>query len=319
MISLSCGIAFCSDAIFAQPANGFYEGWEKHSSKKLRNTAMRNILEIRGDSLFLSSTVMQKTRRGWQTMDAVSVVYYYFGRIRGNNTDCSVLLMLNNCDYCGTRMYTDSLTGYHYPIWDTTLHRIEALSGSYNKGFIMAGIRYSNMKAPPYIYCSDARFFYDENNIRREDPPGQYALISEGIKELLNSDTLQYYCPIGDTLFICTQRWRKRYGKADSLLEQLEAKGFALEGLNRYCVFATRDSIYAIAERLKRPLRYIEIGAIHDRKISSIITLNYSLFLPTTVRHFKGGEHHSELWFEKVGERYILDRAFFEGWSRVER
>lgn len=147
-----------------------------------------NTILIDNDSIFLYKIPVQivKGKKIYSASDGA--FYYYYGAIKQVDISQIAYVTSHNCDYCGTMVREDSLTGFNFPIprFDT----LRIIKG--NNNLTIGKTLYKPLKQTKEFYFpARIMFYFDSNSISRRDPKGQYGLISQGIKNFLQTRQLR--------------------------------------------------------------------------------------------------------------------------------
>jgi len=297
---------FITAGTSAQLANGLYEGLEKNTAPYYHHC----LLLVAGDSLFLYKTPMLKVRGKMVPSASDGGFHYFYGAFSRRDTGTTIQLTEYNCDYCGHLMHIDSATGFMYPIprQDTF-----ALART-NLGFKIGAVAYHKSTSSPDDFPPRNLFYPDpdSNVIYRLDPKGQYALISTGIKNFLETKmlTLDH-----DTLRICLDR---KY--FDSVIESLDPGKIRLDTSNITLCFYTTAELKRLAATSARPVRYIQLTQIIDYWKAARIEMIYAILLPNSIHHFSEHEYHALFEYKKCANNYVLlGEPVPSGWSLVEQ
>jgi hypothetical protein len=182
-----------------------------------------------------------------------------------------------------------------------------------NLGFKIGTVAYHKSTRPPDVFPPRNLFYPDpdSNDIYRNDPKGQYALISTGIKNFLETKmlTLDH-----DTLRICLDR--KSF---DSVIETLDPGKIRLDTTNITLCFYTTAELKRLAATSARAVRYIQLTQIIDYWKAARIEMTYVISLPKCIHHFSEHEYHALFEYKKRGNEYVLlGEPVPPGWSLVE-
>ena len=271
-----------------------------------------NTVLIDNDSIFLYKIPVQivKGKKIYSASDGA--FYYYYGAIKQVDTLQIAYLTSHNCDYCGTMVRVDSLTGFNYPIPRLdTLRIIES-----NNNLTIGKTLYKPLKQTKEFYFPARRMFYfDSNSISRRDPKGQYGLISQGIKNFLQTKQLKLD---NDTLRVCIERYE--FFEQKKLIETLVANSFQIDTTNIHFDFFTRNQLRAKSELENKVIRYIEINEIIDYWKAARIELTYKIIVPKSIHKFSEKEYNNSFEYYKVRQKYELVGELPENsWGLIEQ
>ena len=144
-------------------------------------------------------------------------------------------------------------------------------------------------------------FYFDSNSISRKDPKGQYGLISQGIKNFLQTKQLKLD---KDTLRVCIERYE--FFEQKNLIETLVANSFKIDTTNIQFDFFTRNQLRTKSERENKVIRYIEINEIIDYWKAARIELTYKIIVPKSIHKFSEREYNNSFEYLKVEQIYKL-------------
>lgn len=217
-----------------------------------------------------------------------------------------------NCDYCGRLTYNDTVTGFHYP-----LPVFDSLKFSLKNGKLKLGkVIYDKIKLDSTNYFPAKSYFYlDSNSISRTNPKKQYGLISQGIKNFIQTGELKLD---GDTLRICVDRFDDYQEK--NLIESLDPNLFKIDTTNIVCKFYTKTQLNNLVPISTEPIRVIKIKKIIDYWKAARISLTYKIFLPKIIYNFSEKEYNNLFEYSKVGQTYELNGELPQNsWTLVEQ
>lgn len=300
----------------------FYRGLErmcwKNSKGKVecydepRKWYHENTILIENDSIFIYKTPLHivKGKKLYSASDGA--FYYYYGIIKNIDTSKVAYLTSYNCDYCARQVRIDTVTGYQYPVpvFDTlkikmTDNKIEIGENIYNK------LKLEKTE----FFPSKSLFYLDSNSISRRNPKGQYKLISQGIKNFLQTKDLKLD---NDTLRICVDRFDDY--EENNLIETLDEKLINIEGSNLVLKFYTNRELKELQRLLKKPIRVIKITDIIEYLNAARISLTYKIILPDKINNFSEREYNNIFEYKKVGQNYELIGNIPENsWGLIER
>jgi len=271
-----------------------------------------NLVMIENDSIFIYKVPLRivGNRKYYSASDGA--FYYFYGVIRQSVDSKTAYLASFNCDYCGKLTYMDSLTGYNYPkpVYDT-------LKMSFQNGKLRLGnVIYEKTKLKKNNYFPyKASFYLDSNSIYRENPKEQYELISQGIKNFIQTKEL---IQDGDTIRICIDRFSDY--KQNELIETLNPNLFRIDTTHIVFKYYTTEQLKDIVNNSKKPIRVIMITEIIEHWKSANISLKYKILLPSIIHNFSEKEYHNTFEYEKVGQNYKLIGQFDENsWGLIQQ
>jgi hypothetical protein len=297
---------FIATGTSAQIASGLYEGLEKNAAPYYHHC----LLLVAGDSLFLYKTPMLKVKGKMVHSASDGGFHYFYGSFSHCDTSTIIQLTEYNCDYCAYRVNIDSSTGFMYPIPRQDTFRLTRTNLSFNIGTVT----YHKSTIPPDDFPPRSLFYpdLDSNYIYREEPKGQYPLISTGIKNFLETRmlTLDH-----DTLRICLDR--KVF---DSVVETLDPRRIQLDTADIMLCFYTKAELKRLTASSARPVRYIQLAQIIDYWRAARIEMTYVISLPRSIHHFSEREYHALFEYKKSANNYVLiGDPSPPGWSLVEQ
>ena len=271
-----------------------------------------NTILIEGDSVFIYKIPLhiEKGKKLYSASDGA--FYYYYGVIKQVDTSQIAYLTSHNCDYCGTMIREDSLTGFNFPIPRLDTLRVTKSNNSLTIGKTV----YKPLKQTMEFYFpSKTMFYFDSNSISRRDPTGQYGLISQGIKNFLQTKQLKLD---NDTLRVCIERYE--FFEQKNLIETLVANLFRIDTINIHFDFFTRNQLRTKSQKENKVIRYIEINEIIDYWKAARIELTYKIIVPKSVHKFSEKEYINSFEYYKVGQKYELVGELPENsWGLIEQ
>jgi len=269
-----------------------------------------NTVLIENDSIFMYKVpvVIKKKDTIYSASDGS--FYYYYGTIHSVDTSRFAFLVEHNCDYCGKRVKLDSLTGYRYPVPSRDTLKFTNTSS----GIKIGRVNYKIWKpTKKFFFPARQDFYFDSNSIYRINPIGQYKLISQGIKNFLQTKDLKLD---HDTLSVCTDIMDfdgKIIFTIDKTQLQLDTTGITL-------MFYTLKEISNKVKQEGRVIRCIQIRQIIDYWKAARISLTYKLFLPKNIHHFSEREYMHLFEYNKVNGTYeLIDGLHENSWGLVEK
>ncbi|HLO38910.1 MAG TPA: hypothetical protein VK173_10475 [Lacibacter sp.] len=271
-----------------------------------------NTVLLDNDSIFLYKIPVQIQNKDTIYSASDGAFYYYLGVIKKSDTTNIAYLTSHNCDYCGTRIREDSLTGFNFPI-----PRLDTLNVTKGNNILTLGKTSYKTINPTKDFYFPARnlFYFDSNSISRRDPKGQYALISQGIEDFLQTKQLKLD---NDTLRICIERYD--FFKQNSLVETLITDSFHIDTTNIHFSFLTRKQLREKSNRENKVLRYIEVNQIIDYWKAARIELTYKIIVPKSIHKFSEREYSNSFEYYKVRRAYKLAAELPENnWNLVEK
>jgi hypothetical protein len=296
--------------------NGFYQGLErmcwkgKDGKRKCYDSPRKwyhcNTLKIRNDSVFLYKAPLEI--RGKDTLYSASdgAFFYYFGHIQTANGADSVILYINNCDYCLRKYSVDSLTGFRYPSIDTVRFKIAEIPD----GVLMNGVTYQKMKETPE-YFKEERFYFDENSIYRVNPQGLYSLMSKALVDAVKESEIPFD---SDSLFVLVTR--RNLDK--EVIETLDPSKFDVAALSPKLLFISIDSLTNLVNDFRHIVRFVEFGEIIDYMHAARITLKYDIAIPLNVKGIREKEYSLLMEYDKKGDELILDGKHMS-WGNISQ
>ncbi len=271
-----------------------------------------NTILIEKDSIFIYKRPLRivKGKKLYSASDGA--FYYYYGVISNIDTPMVAYLTSYNCDYCARQVRFDTLTGYQYPEPSFQTFKIKLTDNSIQIGKTI----YNKLSLEKLDFFPSKSFFYlDSNSIVRQNPKGQYKLISQGIKNFLQTKDLKLD---DDTLRICVDRFDDYEGK--NLIETLDQNLIEIDSSNLILKFYTNRQLKELQNTLSKPIRVIKINEIIDYWKAARITLTYKIILPNNIRNFSEREYSNLFEYNKIRQHYELIGNLPEnGWVLVEK
>ena len=150
---------------YGQMKDGVYKGYEIRYHNRRPNITKGeghvNTAYVQGDSIFISKSPIAFKNHDTTFSVSDGGFYYYVGAIQQDYN--SVILQLNNCDYCGLEVEKDS-AGLNHPIVRKTRHSFKLTQN----GFNIDGVHYGFSQAlTPF---NKAHFNPDINSIYKDEP-----------------------------------------------------------------------------------------------------------------------------------------------------
>ena len=271
-----------------------------------------NTVLIDEDSIFIYKSPVRVEKNDTVYSASDGAFYYYFGVIRQADSLQLAYLTSHNCDYCGTRVRIDSLTGFRVPI--PRLDTLKVIKN--NKGLTIGKTAYQLFEPGKEFYFPDRRsFYFDSNSISRTDPKGQYKLISQAIKNFLQTKELTLD---NDTLSVCLDRYD--FINQNKLIETLVADSFHIDTTKIVFQFLSRQQLRAKSNNEQKVLRYISINRIIDYWKAARIQLSYKILVPKTVHIFSEKQYSNSFEYYKEGGKYVLTEEISENnWELIEQ
>jgi hypothetical protein len=268
-----------------------------------------NQLYIEKDSAFLYQEPVQIKKKDTIYSASDGAFYYYAGTITKSDSGLMINLQNISCDYCGTRITTDSATGFMYPVLSTAHYKLKLTKN----GIQFNGVDYVKSVNEHLEGPFRAAFYFDSNSIYRVNPKGQYRLMSQGIKCFLQTSEL---IPDNDTIRICTER----LNYDESVLELLNPDSLHIDTAGFYFKYYSLNQIDDLTRRSGKPVRYILIREIVDYMKAARISLLYKISLPENMHQFSEHQMHNLFEFTKTGNEYILTGNRPENsWELIEK
>ncbi len=300
----------------------FYRGLErmcwKNSAGKVecydepRKWYHENTILIEKDSIFIYKTPLHivKGKKLYSASDGA--FYYYYGIIKNIDTSRVAYLTSYNCDYCARQVRIDTVTGYQYPVPVLDTLKIKLTDNKIEIGKII----YNKLKlGKADFFPSKSLFYLDSNSISRRNPKGQYKLISQGIKNFLQTKDLKLD---NDTLRICVDRFDDF--EENNLIETLDQMLIKIDSSNLILKFYTNRQLKELQDNLSKPIRVIKINDIVDYWKAARISLTYKIILPNNIHNFSEREYNNLFEYSKVGQSYeLIDSLPENSWELVER
>ncbi len=271
-----------------------------------------NTVYIKNDTMFLYKEPIMVRKKDTVYSASDGAFYYFLGIIYSQDTTTRVKLVMNNCDYCGRRYKTDTITGFQYPVIDTTEYAIHKIKN----GFSFDEVNYF-FKKKELDKFDENLFYFDENSIYRINPNGQYKLISQSVHDFLKSDSLKLK---SDTIFICTDRFEQNIlNGQDTILESLNPTFLNINYSDKKIVFSNYEELKQKTKIENHPYYFIQVGEIIDYKKAARITITYKIILPETMKGFSERQYHSLIEYNKVDGNYVLQEEPFIGFELIEK
>lgn len=271
-----------------------------------------NTILIENDSIFIYKTPLRivKGKKKYSASDGA--FYYYYGIIKNIDTSRIAYLTSYNCDYCARQVRFDTVAGYQYPVpvLDTltiklTDNKIEIGKNKYNK---------LKLEEDDF-FPSKSQFYFDSNSIYRVNPKGQYKLISQGIKNFLQTKDLKLD---KDTLRICVDRFDDY--EETNLIETLDQMLIVIDSSNLVLKFYTNRQLKELQDNLTSTIRVIKINHIIEYWKAARISLTYKIILPNNIHNFSERQYNNLFEYNKIEQRYeLVDSLHKNSWELVER
>lgn len=304
--------------LFSQVESGLYKGlermcWTNDKGKvqcydEPRKWYHENLLLIDKDSFFIYKVPFQLIGNEKLYSSADGAFYYYLGSIRQTDTGSIVKLTMNNCDYCGLRIKIDTLTGFMYPIADVESYKVTIIP----MGLKIGTVSYYKESDKEKYFPAKQMFYFDSNSIHRQDPKGQYQLISTGIKNFLQTKELQLD---KDTLRISIDRMYN-----NSIVETLNPENIKIDTSGIIFKFYTGKELKKLASTSNRPIRYIEIGQIIDYWKAARISFKYVISFSKGIQKFSERQFSNLFEYVKVNTEYkLVDTLPNNSWELIEK
>ena len=300
----------------------YYRGLEpicwKNSEGKIecydepRKWYHENTILIEKDSIFLYKTPFHVVKGKKLYSAADGAFYYYYGIIKDIDSCRMAYLTSYNCDYCAREVGIDTVTGYHYPV-----PVLDTLKIKFNDHKIEVGkIIYKELTLQKTdFFPSKSLFYLDSNSISRPNPKGQYNLISQGIKNFLQTKDLKLD---NDTLRICIDRIGNH--QENYLIETLDQNLIEIDSSNLIVKFYTNKQLNELQDHLNKPIRVIKINDIVDYWKAARISLTYEIILPNNIHNFSERQYNNLFEYNKVGHNYeLMDGLPENSWGLIER
>lgn len=271
-----------------------------------------NKILIDKDSIFLYKVPVRIEKKDTIYSASDGAFYYYYGVIKRTDTSNIAYLTRYNCDYCGTMVREDSITGFNFliPKFDT----LKVTEG--NNILTIGNTVYKTLKqTKDFYFPARTLFYFDSNSISRRDPNGQYGLISQAIKSFLQTKQLKLDM---DTLRVCIERYE--FFEQNRLIESLIADSFHIDTTNIHFDFLSRNQLKSKSNVENKVIRYIEINGIIDYWKAARIELKYKILIPRSIHKFSEKEYSNSFEYNKVGKKYELAGELPENdWGLVEQ
>ncbi|WPV66328.1 hypothetical protein [Chitinophaga sp. LS1] len=311
-------IGFSSFKSFSQVESGLYKGlermcWTDDKGKHECFDAPRkwyheNLLLIDKDSFFIYKIPVQIVGKKKMYSASDGAFYYYLGKIQKTDTGSIVNLIMNNCDYCGQRIKIDTATGFIFPLAEMESYKVRIIP----KGMKIGNVSYYKERGKNNYFPAKQMFYYDSNNIYRQDPIGQYRLISTGIKNFLQTRELELD---NDTLRISIDRINH-----GSIIETLNPEKLKIDTSGIIFKFYTQKELENLTITLNRPVRYVEVREIIDYWKAATVSFKYVISLPKTIHDFSERQYNNLFKYNKVGTEYLLvDNLPENSWGLKEQ
>lgn len=271
-----------------------------------------NTILIDNDSIFLYKVPVRIDKNDTIYSASDGAFYYYYGVIKQVDTSQIAYLTSHNCDYCGTMIREDSASGFNFPI-----PRLDTLRVAKGNNILTIGKTvYKPLKLTKEFYFpAKTMFYFDSNSISRRDPKGQYGLISQGIKNFLQTKQLKLD---KDTLRVCIERYE--FFEQKNLIETLIADSFKIDTTNIHFDFLTRNQLRTKSKRENKVIRYIEINEIIDYWKAARIELTYKIIVPKSIHKFSEREYNNSFEYLKVGQKYdLIGEPPENSWGLIEQ
>lgn len=292
--------------------NGVYQGLESMKGYGDGRWYHLNTVYVRNDSVFLYKEPIHIRKKDTVYSASDGAFYYYFGKVRRADSVLYVWLARNNCDYCARKVRVDTVTGFYHPVIDTVEYRVRSIA----EGFVLNGVPYK-LKSRKLDSFPERLFYFDENSIYRMDPPGQYKLMAQGIRDFLRSDSLR---PGSDTLYVCTDRIiNSEPTSRDSIIEKLDPALLDIHYKDKIITYLSSAALQKKVAAENLPCRCIRIGEIIDYKKAARIELTYKIILPGHLKGFSERQYHAAIEYNKQGDGYILAEEPYMGFELIEK
>lgn len=270
-----------------------------------------NTVLIDKDAIYLYKVPVRIDKKDTIYSASDGAFYYYYGVIKQVDTSQIAYLTSHNCDYCGTMVREDSITGFNFPI-----PRLDTLKVTNANNILTIGKATYKLvsQTKDFYFPAKTMFYFDSNSISRREPKGQYGLISQGIKNFLQTKQLKLD---NDTLRVCVDRYE--FFEQNKLIETLAADSFRIDTTKIHFTFLTRNQLRIKAENENKVIRYIEINEIIDYWKAARIELTYKIIVPKSIHKFSEKEYNNSFEYYKVGQNYILEGELPENsWGLIE-
>ena len=266
-----------------------------------------NTLLIENDSLFIYKVPVKIEKKDTLYSASDGAFYYYYGKFQQNDTNTIAILTMHNCEYCGRQVRIDSITGFMFPI-----PKIDTLKVIKRTNELVIGnVIYRNDNKQKDYFPDKNMFYLDSNSIYRVNPKEQYALISEGIKNFLQSQELKLD---NNTLIISLDRVDR-----EMKIETLNPEFINIDTLGLTFKYYTFNELDSLVNFKKQVVRYVEIGEIIDYWSAARISLTYKILLTKEITNFKERKYNSLFEYKKNGTKYILIDDNQNGWELIEQ
>jgi hypothetical protein len=267
-----------------------------------------NTLLIENDSLFIYKVPVQIEKKDTLYSASDGAFYYYYGRFQQINSDTVSILTMYNCDYCGMPVRTDSITGFMFPIPQIDTLKVAKRTNE----FVLENVTYRISNKQKTYFPEKQMFYLDSNSIYRVNPKDQYRLISQGIKNFIQTEELKHD---NDTFIVSLDRV-----DGNKIIETLKPEFINIytSGLAiKYCSLSDLNSLVRIKKQI---VRYVEIGKIIDYWSAARISLTYKILIPETVSGFKEQQYNCLMEYKKNGMNYSLMKDYIQkGWQLIEQ
>lgn len=267
-----------------------------------------NSLFIDKDTFFIYKVPVQVVGKKKIYSASDGGFYYWYGTLKQTDTGSVLNLIMNNCDYCGREEKTDSTTGFNYPVSKIKNYKFTTIP----KGIKIGDVIYYKALQKNKYFPSKVMFYFDSNSIYRNDPIGQYKLISIGIKNFLQTRELKLD---NDTLRINIDRIND-----NATVETLDPDNLKIDTSGIVFKFYSQKELKKLTAILNRPIRYIEVGQIIDFWKAARIKFEYKISLPKSVHKFSERQLSNLFEYNKVGTDYLLvDKLPENSWWLIEQ
>lgn len=269
-----------------------------------------NQLLIDGDSIFLykSPAVINGKDTSWSASDGGFP--YYYGTLLRKDSLGRAYLTRYNCDYCAVRFFPDTSTGWQFPVpvLDTLAFR------SIGNKVQLGDVTYDKkMDGFDSSFPPRSLFYLDSNSIYRNEPRGQYRLISQGILDLLRTRKLKLD---GDTLHVCSDRVSTFSGP---ILETLDPSKLQIDTMGMVIRYHSYNELNQWPAQGNKPLRVIEINEIVEYWKAARIGITYRIWLPKTVHRYQDREYSGSLEYNKTPSGFTLLAPLDPDWTLKEQ
>jgi hypothetical protein len=266
-----------------------------------------NTLLIENDSLFIYKVPVKIEKKDTLYSASDGAFYYYYGKFQQYDTNTIAILTMHNCDYCGRQVRIDSITGFMFPI-----PKIDTLKVIKRTNELVIGnVTYRNDNKQKDYFPDKNMFYLDSNSIYRVNPKEQYTLISEGIKNFLQSQELKLD---NNTLIISLDRVDR-----EMKIETLNPEFINIDTLGLTFKYYTFNELDSLVNFKKQVVRYVEIGEIIDYWSAARISLTYKILLTKEITNFKERKYNSLFEYKKNGTKYILIDDNQNGWELIKQ